>query len=593
MNLPQETGRARAAGAAAAIGFALAAAALALHAPAAPHVSASSGGRTGASGNPAQGGQTCARCHAGGETPTVSLFGPEQVLAGTTHAFTLTISGGQEAGGGLGVSVTDGLLLLPPEGPADVRVADNEVTHRAPKAADEDGVVTFAFLWRSPEEMGEVTFYAAGNSVDLDGTTSGDGSAVDTRVVAVMPAQATETPEPTAPVETPEPTAPPAEYEVVLADLNNPHGLFTLGARSWLVAEGGTGDPVPGQFAPGNGDGRVLEIGPMPEDRKVIVDDMTNALDPGGGIVGANHAIGYTRGLPGEDWEQFTLVAQAGGPGHLRPDESAKILKVTTAGTVTVLADTLAFEEGHNPGGEEGEAGIDSNPWRLAPHGEVVLVTDAGANDILTLDPVTGELGLFAVFEPIGDSQAIPTGIVVQDDVVYVALLGSMFSPAPTGQIRRLQDLNGDGDALDEGENLLFMDGLLTPTDLALGPLGHLFVLEMFAGTLARVDPACWDGGEPCEPDERQVMAGGLTAATALTWDDNFDALVTMGPRNEAGPSLRTDRVVRVPFTQTHPTPTPETPEPGTPTPATPTPDTPTPVPHGWTIFLPWVMNRG
>ena len=70
-----------------------------------------------------------------------------------------------------------------------------------------------------------------------------------------------------------------------------------------------------------------------------------------------------------------------------------------------------------------------------------------------------------------------------------------------------------------------------------------------------------------------------------MTWDDNFDALVTMGPLNPTGPSLRTDRVVRVPFTQTHPTPTPE--------PGTPTPETPTPGPQGWAIFLPWVMNRG
>lgn len=542
----------------------------------------SSGGRVGASGNPEQGGQTCARCHSGGVVPEVGLDGPMAVAPGSTHAFTLTISGGQEAGGGLNVSATDGLLAVL-DGATDVQVREGEITHTEPKDADAGGDVVFSFLWQAPSAAGEVMLYGAGNSVDLNGNTAGDG--VDTAALSidVVPEQG--------PTETPTPTAGPPSYETVFSDLNNPHGLHTVAIRTYLAAEGGTGDPMPGQFTPGNGDGRVLELGPMSDDRGVVVDGLTNAQDPGGGVVGANHAIPHIRTLEGGGTETVTLVAQSGGPGQLRPEEAAKILEVADDGTVTVLADPLAFETENNPGGEEGPDGIDSNPWRLLPHGDRILISDAGANDILSMDPDTGELALYAVFEPIGDSQAIPTGIAAAGDVVYVALLGPMFSDDPATQMRRLEDRNGDGDALDDGENEMFIGGLHTPTDVRIGPFGHVYVLEMFPGTLSRVDPTCFADGTPCDPGAKVVVATGLTAATAMTWDDNFDALVTMGPENPGGPTLRTDRIVRVPYAQINPTetPEPETPTPGTPTAETPTPGTPTTPPGTLrSVYLPW-----
>jgi hypothetical protein len=348
------------------------------------------------------------------------------------------------------------------------------------------------------------------------------------------------------------------------------------------VAEGGTGDPVPGEFAPGNGDGRVLRIGPMATDREVVVDGLTNSQDPGGGVVGANHALVH-RVLSPAGTSELTLVAQAGGPGHLRPEEAAKILAVDSMGEVTVLADTLAFEQEHNPDGEAAPEGVDSNPWRMAAlDPETVLIADAGANDVLALDVATGALSLFAVFERVGDSQAIPTGIAVDEDVVYVALLGSIFALTPSTEVRRLHDANDDGDALDAGENETFVGGMHTPTDLRIGPFGHLYVLQMFPGTLARIDPACWSPGSACDEAAAEVVATGLTAATALTWDDNFDALVTSGPANEAGPSLQTDRVVRVPAARVHPTETPT----ATPTTLTPTPEA------GSTIYLPSAARR-
>lgn len=399
-----------------------------------------------------------------------------------------------------------------------------------------------------------------------------------------------------APTEVPPPATP--DYPVAVGDLNSPHGISVLAeppGGAWIaVSEGGTGDPVPGEFAPGNADGRV-QIMPLadPSMAQVIASGLTNSQDPGGGIVGANHALAL--GDPLSPVAASMLVAQAGGPGHARPEDAAKILKVTGVDRqVTVLADTLAYEREHNPGGEEGEEGIDSNPWRMVRGpDDMIYITDAGANDLLKMDPATGALSTYAVFAPIDDGQAVPTGLAFASDdtdVLYVAQLAFSAPPRPIGQIRRLVDANGDGDALDEGENTLFIDGLVLPTDIAFDPEGHLYVTEIAPATLSRIDPACWSPGMPCPASAKVVVAGGLYAASAIAFLANGDALVTAGPAAPPPfPALKTDRIVRIPAGDLVPAPTPTPVEPS-PTAPPPLPtDTPTPPDEGCEscIYLP------
>ncbi|MCE7939798.1 MAG: ScyD/ScyE family protein, partial [Chloroflexi bacterium CFX6] len=384
-----------------------------------------------------------------------------------------------------------------------------------------------------------------------------------------------------------------------ITGLLNPHGLFVAADGTLLVSEGGTGTAAPPNFAPGNGDGRVQRIALAdPAQRTTIVGNLTNSLDPGGGVVGANHAIEWPAGAA-TGTAKVVLVAQAGGPGHLRPAEAAKILRVD-AGGATVLADPLAFEQANNPGGEQGAEGIDSNPWRLvAGPGGMVYIADAGANDMLKLDPATGTLGTYAVFAEINGSQAIPTGIAFDTDgVAYVSLLGSLFSPAAEAQIRRLEDKNADGDALDPDENTLFIDGLKTPTDIALGPTGRLYVSEIFPATLSAIDPACWTAAAPCAPGAKAVVATDLHGISAIAFDANGDALVAVNDAPGAmGPSLNSNQVRRLPAASlvpaptatatTEPTPTAATPTVPT---ATPTTTNPTPTPRPG-IYLPLLLK--
>lgn len=407
--------------------------------------------------------------------------------------------------------------------------------------------------------------------------------------------------EPTVPPPTAEPTVsptagPPSPVTPLIRDLKNPHGLWLQSVSFQgveqdvlVVSEGGTGTPKPGEFTPGNGDGRVQVLGlDNPAVAFTVLDNMTNSLDPGGGVVGANHAIPWPLDAGAAPTSLNLLVAQSGGPGQLRPAEAAKILKVGLLGTPTVLADTLAYETANNPdGADPNDGGIDSNPWHLVPgpRGDAVFVVDAGANDILKLDPVTGALSTWAVLEPYEDGaqQAIPTGLAfspVDPDTAYVSLLGGF--QAPTGRIVRLTDVNKDGDVLDENEFHEHVTGLDRPTALAFSPGGRLYVAELGTRRISYVpEVASGVAGVAFVP-----VVTGVSGLTALAFEPDGDLLVSYdidgAPTGRASQSP--DTVGRIAAAALEPTGVPT----AAPTAPSPTPPPPTATaPAGGRIFLP------
>lgn len=552
-----------------------------------PHADARSRGISGFSGNPAtSNGRDCTQCHSGGEEPDVTIEGPAILAPGETASFELIVEGGQEVAAGLDVSVTGGALGVPANN-RDVQLLDEEIVHDGPKDV-ERGQVVFEYLFTAPDAPGTVTMYGAGNSVDLDGRTSGDmasttmleivvqgGVVTPTATItptATVTATATMTgtvePTPTATEmmgsPTPVPTPIPLPGETLVDDMNAVLGLWWGEGLGVLVGEGGTGSADPGTFGPGNQDGAVRGFDPaMPSTIVDIAEGFANAIDPGGGIVGANHAIGSQAG-----GAPAVYAAQAGGPGHLEDARVAKIIRVGMTGEQEVFADTLAFEEENNPDGvppEEG--GIDSNPWRIVEQGERMYVVDAGGNDILTMDPSSGELGLWAVFGPLDPEQTqqpIPVGLAFDEgagaadgDVAYVTLLGRFPPPdgSPgSGQIRRLEDINGDGDALDEGENELWADGLWLPMDLAFSPEnGQLYVAELGFGRISTVSTDASDAMD----DRVETVIEGIPALTAMIFTPDGDALVaaTAFPPPPPASPVRAERVLRIPAEDLAPPP--------------------------------------
>ncbi len=388
-------------------------------------------------------------------------------------------------------------------------------------------------------------------------------------------------------------TAAQPAYTTLVADLNNPHGLTVYG-DTLLVAEGGTGQYQPGRFAPGNGDGRVRRFSVSdPSDPQTLSAELANVVGANGIVMGANHAVWR---VP-EAATSTAMVALSGGPGH--PDPKAKVLVVEPGAGLFYLADPWAFEEEHNPDGGD----IDSNPWRLV-HGPdgLVYVTDGGANDLLQFDPASGDLALYAIFESVGTIPgggpipAAPTGLAFdphKPGVAYVALLGLGPVVEGQGQIRRLEDINDDGDVLDAGENTLYADGLTTPIDLAFSPSGHLFVVEAVPGRVSLVR-------QSGDVNDRMVeKVGGLFNPTAMAFLDDGDLLVTAFGAADA--ALVTDRVLRIRSEELAPGTDAETPtvtaapptetEPATETPTATATMVPTKEP-GPEVFVPFTVKE-
>jgi hypothetical protein len=134
---------------------------------------------SGISGFSGMNGQTCTVCHGAGVEPTVALQGPTQVALGQTATYSLTITSGDpsnQTAAGLNVAAEAGELVSIN---ADTQIISGEVTHTTPKANDAGGTAVFTFDWTAPQAPTTVLMYAAGNSVNLNGSPSGDLPATD------------------------------------------------------------------------------------------------------------------------------------------------------------------------------------------------------------------------------------------------------------------------------------------------------------------------------------------------------------------------------------------------------------------------------
>jgi len=136
----------------------------------APH----SNGITGFSGKQ---GFDCTVCHSGGVVPTVALVGPAYVLHDSTRTYTFTVSGGQQVAAGLDVAAGRGKLVATD---SQTRVTSGELTHNSPRNVDSAGNASWSFDFDAPATLGKMRIWATGNSVNLDGSTTGDapGSAI-------------------------------------------------------------------------------------------------------------------------------------------------------------------------------------------------------------------------------------------------------------------------------------------------------------------------------------------------------------------------------------------------------------------------------
>ncbi len=115
-----------------------------------------------------------------------------------------------------------------------------------------------------------------------------------------------------------------------------------------------------------------------------------------------------------------------------------------------------------------------------------LLVSDAGANVVWRVS-LAGDIHLYARPEPqshlmsegMVQVETVPTGMTSgPDGATYVATLTGFPFPSGGARIFRLQDDNGDGDALDPGETTVYASGFTTATDVAFEADGAMLVTE-------------------------------------------------------------------------------------------------------------------
>ena len=192
------------------------------------------------------------------------------------------------------------------------------------------------------------------------------------------------------------------------------------------------------------------------------------------------------------------------GPSAVMPDGEGGLFFAVSEARAKGFREVYRWRPGEQPTGITGQDLLAVsppnpllNPYDLAraPDGGL-FVSDAGANVVWRLS-LAGELTLYAEFPPLdnltgeGPAQmdAVPTGLAVgPDGVLYAALLTGFPYPIGAAFVYRLEDANGDGDALDDGEATVAARGLTAATDVAFDAHGAMLVTEFSADMRALVE---------------------------------------------------------------------------------------------------------
>ena len=242
----------------------------------------------------------------------------------------------------------------------------------------------------------------------------------------------------------------------MLEDLKSPRGLTPLGNGSVLVSE------VLG--------GRLLELA-LNGDMNVVQEGLPATL----GGPGGNYPTGVSAAIFVESAYYYVV-------GEFRGSRYSALYQLAPGAAPELLAG------GTNRDGFP--ATRLTNPYDLAPAPEGgFLVSDAGANAVLHVSP-DGAVSDYATFPrrelstQEGDLtfDVVPTGLAIgPDGALYLASFTGFPYPQKAADVYRLEDLNGNGDAMDSGEVTVYAQGFSTATDLAFDEDGSLLVTEFSA----------------------------------------------------------------------------------------------------------------
>jgi len=316
---------------------------------------------------------------------------------------------------------------------------------------------------------------------------------------------------------------------IVASGFNGPQGVAVDADGNVWVVDSGTGgsdtvqvtSPETGEVvqAPMGNTARIVKVAPDGTQTEVATLPSIQ-VSPQESLGGARLAF-----LNG------TLYATSGGwsdPNNAAPALESTIVRVDDSG-VTQVADTWTFEKDNNPD----QTLQDSHPYGLAAGPDGWLwVADAGANDLLRVNPDSGEIQLVAAFPGLpspmpnpgrnnaNESDPVPTGVAFDDQGnAYVSLLtGFPFTPGGA----KVLAVTPQGDVSE------YAIGLSTLTDIARGPDGDFYAVSF--GEFGEQGPVPNSGAvlRINEGTGSEVVVSGLPFPTSIAFDADGNAYVVV-----------------------------------------------------------------
>ena len=152
--------------------------------------------------------------------------------------------------------------------------------------------------------------------------------------------------------------------------------------------------------------------------------------------------------------------------------------------------------------------------------GQPYLVSDRSPGIVWRLEDTNGDGDAL----DIGERTLWAEGFA---DVVEMETLGSAVYavedglPAGMDKVYRLEDLNNDGDALDIGEMIIWADGLTSPRGIAIDVQGNWYVADLADDNVLKLVDLN-DDGDVLDVGEKKLYAEGIDQATSLLWLDGL-----------------------------------------------------------------------
>lgn len=320
--------------------------------------------------------------------------------------------------------------------------------------------------------------------------------------------------------------------ETVANGLNGPMGLMVdTEGNVWVVESGVGGDQVLEMMTP-EGTANV-QVGDTSRILKIAPDGTQTEVAVLPSVFMGQNTSGGSRLATLDGTVYATSGVWIDVPGTDPLPKTAVIVKVAD-GEATQVADTWAFENANNPDGFIKE----SHPYGLAAHDGMLLVADAGANDLLRVDPASGEVSLVAVFDGVPgmipndrrggaqENDPVPTGVTVgADGNIYVSFLPG-FPPLPGSA--KVVKVTPEGDVSDYATDLNIL------TDLQAAPDGNLYAVQMADFGEQGPTPGTGRVLRITDGQATEVLAG-LSFPTAIAFNAAGDAYLTINGAGAPG----------------------------------------------------------